>query len=73
MKVPKYIDKLLEQHEKLGESLQIKNNQLWEWLNKNGIELDSTDIYCHNSILIITEPFVYVDGIRKLIKELQDE
>lgn len=70
MKVPKYIEKLLEQHAKLGEDLQNKNSELWKWLNKNGIKLEVDDIYCHNSILIITEPRTYVDGIKRLIEDI---
>ncbi len=73
MKIPKYIEKLLDQHEKLGESLQSTNNKLWEWLGKKGIKVEITDIYCQNSILIITEPRTYASGIRELIKEQENE
>ena len=73
MKEPKYIEKILDQHEKLGESLQSKNSELWNWLDKNGIKVDIDDIYCQNSILIITEPRTYASGIRELIKEQENE
>lgn len=73
MKIPKYIEKLLKQQADLGARLNSKNHNIWDWLRKNGIDVDGSNICCENSILLITEPFIYADGIRRLIQEQQNE
>lgn len=71
MKIPKHIQKLLEQHIKLGEKLNDVNIKLFRWLDSKGIHIEPTDIYCVNSIMIITEPRAYASGIKEIIQEKQ--
>ena len=71
MKIPKYIEKLLQKQQKAGEEVNSANIEVHKWLAKKGVVIDGTDIYCENSIMLITEPKAYADGIRTIIKEIE--
>ena len=73
MKVPKHIEKLLMQHINWGKKLNNANCKLFEWLKSKGINIEITDIYCQNSILLLTEPYTYASGIKELIEENENE
>ena len=68
MKIPKYIESLLVAQQKSAERANVANVEIHKWLRKKGIMLDGTDIFCENSIMLITEPKAYADGIRRIIK-----
>lgn len=44
MKIPKYIEKLLNRREKLAYQLNACNVKLDDWLEKNGADLTDEDI-----------------------------
>lgn len=69
MEIPKYIEKALQRQERAGERAGKNNSIIFEWLERQGIYIHSDDIYCMNSIMLITEPHAYADGIRNIIKE----
>ena len=69
MKIPKYIELALQRQERAGEKASNYNSLIFEWLEQQGIFVSGDDIYCINSIMIITEPHAYADGIRNLIRE----
>lgn len=73
MKIPKYIEQALQRQERAGKKASDYNSLVFEWLEQQGIFVPSDDIYCINSIMIITEPHAYADGIRNLIREHKGE
>lgn len=56
MKIPKYIDRLLERRIKLAEQLNSVSNELDEWLENNGIPTDND--YTRTGCMIYCEPYV---------------
>lgn len=70
MKIPKYIEVLLNKQQKGAERANEANIAIHSWLKKKGVKIDGTDIFCENSIMIIAESKAYADGIRRIIKEL---
>ena len=73
MKIPKYIEQALQRQERAGKKASDYNSLIFEWLEQQGIFVPSDDIYCINSIMIITEPYAYADGIRNIIREHKGE
>ncbi|MCI8993152.1 MAG: hypothetical protein HFG80_10620 [Eubacterium sp.] len=45
MKIPKYIEKLIEKRAGLAALLNHADYKLAEWLKKNGVEVEEYDIY----------------------------
>lgn len=55
MKIPKYIDGLLERRTKLAEQLAKVSSELDDWLEKNGIPTDND--YTKTGCMIYCEPY----------------
>ena len=70
MKIPKYIEKLLEVQQKSAERVNVANIKIHNWLEKQGVRIDGDNLYCENSIMLITEPKAYANGIREIIKDI---
>lgn len=45
MKIPKYIEKLIEKRARLAALLNQTDGELANWIEKNGIEVETYDIY----------------------------
>lgn len=45
MKMPKYIEKLIEKRAGLAVLLNHADHKLGDWLEKNGVEVERYDIY----------------------------
>ena len=54
MKIPKYIDKLIDKRQKLAEKLMIISCELDEWLEKNNIPVGEE--YTCTGVMIYCEP-----------------
>ena len=70
MKIPKYIEKELQKQQISAEKANIANIKVHRWLEKKGVRLNGDNIYSENSIMLITEPSAYANGIRKIIEEI---
>ena len=68
MKIPKYIDKLIDRRCRLAEELNSVACQLDEWCEKNGIDT-YTDYLC-TGVLIYSEPSTAAWHTREDIKNL---
>lgn len=45
MKIPKYIEKLIEKRAGLAVLLNHEDSKLTDWLEKNGVEVEEYDVY----------------------------
>ena len=45
MKIPKYIEKLIERRAGLAVLLNYADRKLGDWLEKNGVEVEGYDMY----------------------------
>lgn len=45
MKIPKYIEKLIEKRARLAVLLNYTDRKLADWLEKNGVGVEGYDIY----------------------------
>lgn len=68
MKIPKYIDKLIDRRCRLAEELNKVDSQLSEWCEKNGI--DTYTDYLRTGILIYSEPSNAAYHVREDIENL---
>lgn len=68
MKIPKYIDKLIDRRCRLAEELNKADFQLSEWCEKHGINT-YTDYLC-TGVLIYTEPSNAAYYVREDIQNL---
>lgn len=73
MKIPKHIEQALERQAKYSKLANKNNDIIHDWLLKQGVELNTFDIYSRNSFMLITEPEIYSDGLKRIIKEICDE
>lgn len=67
MKIPKYIDKLLEKRAKAALDFTDADSQLVEWLDKNKIKVGSDHI--SSGACSLLEPYSSIDYIRECISE----
>lgn len=67
MKIPKYIDKLLEKRAKLAFNFMVVDSQIAEWLEKNQVEVSGDHIL--SGACSICEPYSSIDIIRQAILE----
>ena len=67
MKIPKYIDRLLEKRTKLAEQLNSVSTELDEWLEKNGIPTGND--YTRTGCMIYCEPYTAERCVRDDILE----
>ena len=65
MKIPKYIDKLLDKRAKSAMDFMSSDCQIAEWLEKNGIDVPSDDI-CTGACALM-EPYSSINSIRECI------
>lgn len=63
MKIPKYIDRLIERRKTLAMQLSEVSSELDEWLEKQGIDIGND--YCMTGCLIYCEPFVAAKCVRE--------
>lgn len=65
MKIPKYIDKLIERRMKLAFELMDVSSQLDAWLEKNGFDLAEISDYTLTGCMIYCEPDAAASNIRR--------
>ena len=65
MKIPKYVDQLLEQRAKAALTFTSCDSKIAEWLDKNNIQVPSDDILTGTCSLM--EPYGSIDIIRECI------
>lgn len=70
MKIPNYIDELLERRAKAAETFMSVDLKISEWLDKNNIDVGSDDI--GTGACSLCEPYCSIDNIRKCIEEAGD-
>lgn len=67
MKIPKYVEKLIERRAKLADDLNSVDNQLTSWLEKNGL-LDKVEEYdVMTGCEMYVNPYTSADRIREAI------
>lgn len=65
MKIPKYIDKLIERRMNLAFELQDISSQLDSWLEKNGFDLTEMSDYTMTGCMVYCEPSVAAECVRQ--------
>lgn len=65
MKIPKYIDKLIDRRMKLAFELMDVSSQLDNWLEKNGFDLSEMNSYTITGCMIYCEPDVAARNVRQ--------
>lgn len=65
MKIPKYIDKLIERRMKLAFELMDVSTQLDNWLEKNGFDLSEMSDYTITGCMIYCEPAAAASNVRR--------
>ncbi len=63
MKIPKYVERLIERRERLAWKLMVVSSELDEWLEKNGIPI-GTD-YTTTGYMIYCEPRTAANLVRE--------
>ena len=63
MKIPKYIDKLIDKRQKLAEQLSEVSTELDEWLERNNIPLGGD--YTYTGCMIYCEPSTAARCVRE--------
>ena len=67
MKIPKYIDDLIDKRMKLAESLACVDYKLSEWLDKNEIPVAPEDY--RTGVEMYANPYESAERIRQAIEE----
>lgn len=67
MKIPKYINKLLNQRAKAAMDFLVADSKIVEWLDKNDIEVSSDHIL--TGACSLCEPSDSIEIIREYIRE----
>ena len=67
MKIPKYIDELLERRARCADLFISCDNQIAEWLEKNNIDVPEVDI--RTGACSLCEPWSSIEAIRSCIRE----
>lgn len=65
MKIPKYVDKLIERRMKLAFELMAVSSQLDDWLEKNGFNSMEMSDYTYTGCMIYCEPDVAASNVRR--------
>lgn len=65
MKIPKYIDRLIERRMKLAYELMDISSQLDNWLEKNGFDLSEMSDYTITGCMIYCEPDAAASNLRQ--------
>ncbi len=66
MKIPKYIDKLINTRANLASQFCDADHRLSKWLIKNGIEVDSCDF--QGGVESLVNPWDSAERVRQAIK-----
>lgn len=64
MRIPKYIDRLIERRMKLAYELMSVSSDLETWLENNGFELSEMSDYTCTGCMIYCEPDVAASNVR---------
>ena len=67
MKIPKYIDELLDRRARCAESFIECDSKIAEWLENNNIDVSPDDI--RTGACSLVEPWGSIDAIRRCIEE----
>lgn len=67
MKIPKYIDRLLEKRARSADIFRSCDSQIVAWLEKNNIIVDDGDIM--TGAISICEPYTSISNIRMCIEK----
>lgn len=65
MKIPKYVDEIIEKRMKLAFELSYVSSQLDEWLKKNGFDLTEMSDYTNTGCMIYCEPDIAAINVRQ--------
>lgn len=71
MKIPKHIDKLLEQRAKAAEKFIAADSAIVDWLEKNDIKVSNDDIL--TGAVSLMEPYGSIENIRECIRKKNEE
>lgn len=66
MKIPKYIEALIEKRKKLATELISTDWKLSEWLEKNGVDVEAYDI--RGGCEMYVNPWASADRIKRAIE-----
>lgn len=69
MKIPKYIENLIDRRAGLAVLLKHADHKLGEWLEKNGVNVEGYDIY--GGCEMYVNPWNSADRIKQAIKDKQ--
>jgi hypothetical protein len=67
MKIPKYIDKLIDRRSRLASALIDVCGELDDWLEKNGVDTEMEDT--RGGVEIYVNPYSSAERIRQAIRE----
>lgn len=65
MKIPKYVDKLIERRMKLAYELMDVSSQLDTWLENTGFDLSELSDYTRTGCMIYCEPDAAASNLRQ--------
>lgn len=65
MKIPKYVDKLIERRMKLALELMDVSSQLDRWLENNNFDLTKMSAYTVTGCMIYCEPDIAAYNVRQ--------
>lgn len=65
MKIPKYVDKLIERRMKLAYELMDVSSQLDSWLENNDFDLSELSDYTRTRCMIYCEPDAAASNLRQ--------
>lgn len=71
MKMPKYIEKLIDRRAGLAVLLSHADHKLGDWLEKNGVDVEECDIY--GGCEMYVNPWSSAERIKKAITERGEE
>ena len=71
MKIPKYIDRLIDKRRRLADELQLTDWKLCEWLDKNEIETFPED--SRGGVEMYVNPEESAERIREAIERKQKD
>jgi len=69
MRIPKYVDELLEKRAKYAEKFKCCDTKISDWLEKNNITVSRDDIA--TGCMSLCEPLTSIDNIRECIRKAQ--
>lgn len=67
MRIPKYIEKLINTRANLASQFNNADYRLSKWLDKNGIKADNCDF--HGGVEALVNPWASADRIKQAIED----